>query len=197
MKKVFITFVAVVFINFLLIYIFGNRAESKSEGLRANKSLALIIDSLKIDKAKIYFFVDKSDYRLTVMSDTISLKSFPVVLGPDPVNDKIKQGDGCTPEGWFVIQSKYPHRNWNKFMWLDYPNKDSWKKHNEAIGKKLIEKNTDIGGEVGIHGVPAGTDNMIDIKYNWTAGCISLKNKDVDEIYPFVKPGSTKVFIQK
>ena len=82
-------------------------------------------------------------------------------------------------------------------MWLDYPNKASWKKYNEAIAKNMIPKNADIGGELGIHGVPAGTDRMIDERYNWTAGCISLKNGDVDEIYPFVQAGSTKVFVQK
>src|SRR5205085_1792856 len=189
MKKFLIALFIIVIASFALVYVCNSNPEKKS--------LATIIDSLKIDKAKIYFFIDKSEYRLYVMVDTLHLKSYAVVFGPDPLNDKIKQGDGCTPEGWFLIQSKYPHRSWNKFMLLDYPNKVSWKKHNDAIEKKLIGKNTGIGGEVGIHGVPAGTDKMIDEKYNWTAGCISLKNKDVDEIYAYVKAGSTRVFIQK
>ncbi|MBT3756536.1 MAG: L,D-transpeptidase, partial [Candidatus Cloacimonetes bacterium] len=46
------------------------------------------------------------------------------------------------------------------------------------------------GGEIGIHGVPAGYDNMIDEKYNWTLGCISLKNVDVNEIYKLIKVGT-------
>jgi lipoprotein-anchoring transpeptidase ErfK/SrfK len=37
--------------------------------------------------------------------------------------------------------------------------------------------------------VPAGSDDAIDQKQNWTLGCVSLKNKDVDEIYRFVFVG--------
>ena len=162
-----------------------------------SKTLKQIIDSLKINADKIYLVIDKSEYKLSVMrGDSTTIKSFPVVFGPDPVNDKLKQGDGCTPEGWFNIQSKYPHKSWNKFMWLNYPTRDSWRKHNEAVELKKIPSNSDIGGEIGIHGVPKNTDNMIDIKRNWTLGCISLKNKDVDEIYSCVKTG-TKVYIKK
>src|SRR6187397_2422672 len=120
MKKILILAASSALIIFLLIYFLCNNAESKSATGKVVKTLSVIIDSLKIDKTKIYLFVDKSEYSLTVMADTFHLKSYPVVFGPDPVNDKIKQGDGCTPEGWFVIQSKYPHRSWNKFMWLDY-----------------------------------------------------------------------------
>jgi murein L,D-transpeptidase YafK len=96
------------------------------------------------------------------------------------------QGDKCTPEGKFNIISKYPHREWSKFIWINYPNDDSWKKHNTAKSEGRIPKNAQIGGEVGIHGVPKGMDFLIDTKYNWTLGCISLKNKDVDELYPFI-----------
>jgi len=46
--------------------------------------------------------------------------------------------------------------------------------------------NAHIGGEIGIHGVPHGMDFIIDMKYNWTLGCISMKNKDIDEIYPYI-----------
>ena len=165
--------------------------------LNETKPLKQIIDSLKINTSKIYLLIDKSEYKLSVMSgDSTLIKSYAVVFGPDPVNDKLRQGDGCTPEGWFSIQSKYPHKSWNKFMWLDYPTADSWRKHNAAVVLKKIPSNSDIGGEIGIHGVPKNTDSMIDSKRNWTLGCISLKNNDVDEVYSCVKTG-TKVYIKK
>lgn len=71
-------------------------------------------------------------------------------------------------------------------MWIDYPNADSWKKHNAAKQQGKIPKDAKIGGEVGIHGVPDGYDFAIDVKQNWTLGCISLKNKDVIELYEFI-----------
>ena len=106
------------------------------------------------------------------------------------------QGDQCTPEGIFKVLSKYPHKSWSKFIWIDYPNAESWRKHNRAKQKGEIPKDAKIGGEIGIHGVPNGTDFLIDLKRNWTLGCIAMKNKDVNELYPYVKK-NTLVTIQK
>jgi murein L,D-transpeptidase YafK len=149
-------------------------------------SLSEVIDSLKIDKNRISILIDKSEFRLYVKSDQRIIKEYPVVFGKNPVDDKLMQGDHCTPEGTFHILSKYPHKEWSKFIWIDYPNKNSWKKHKDAKESGRIPRDAQIGGEVGIHGVPKGMDFLIDTKYNWTLGCISLKNKDVDEIYPYI-----------
>ncbi|MBN1186098.1 MAG: L,D-transpeptidase [Bacteroidales bacterium] len=149
-------------------------------------SLAEAIDSLNIDKSKISVLIDKSDFRLYVLADEVVLKEYSVVFGKTTGDDKLMQGDKCTPEGKFKMISKYPHKDWSKFIWIDYPNDDSWRKHNAAKRDGIIPKNAQIGGEVGIHGVPKGMDYLIDLKYNWTLGCISLKNKDIDELYPFI-----------
>lgn len=159
-------------------------------------SLAEIMDSLKVDRKTVSILIDKSDYRLYFISDGTLLKEYPVVFGKNVNDDKLMQGDRCTPEGSFHMVSKYPHKEWSKFIWIDYPNKSSWEKYNRAIQVGLIPKNAPIGGEVGIHGVPNGMDMLIDTKYNWTLGCISMKNKDVDEIYPFIT-ANTLIKIQK
>ena len=145
-----------------------------------------IADSLKIKKSKVNILIVKHEYRLYFVADTLKLKSYPVVFGFNPVDDKQKEGDGCTPEGTFKIKAKYPHKDWSKFIWIDYPNKDSWKKFQKAKDSGKIPKNASIGGDVGIHGVHNGADYAIDKKQNWTLGCISLKNHDIDEIYDFV-----------
>jgi len=148
--------------------------------------LAEAIDSLNIDKSKISVLIDKSDFRLYVRAGELVLKDYPVVFGKNTIDEKLMQGDKCTPEGKFNMISKYPHKDWSKFIWINYPNEDSWKKHNVAKNEGRIPRDAKIGGEVGIHGVPKGMDFLIDTKYNWTLGCISLKNKDVDELYPFI-----------
>lgn len=99
------------------------------------------------------------------------------------------QGDQCTPEGTFTIRDYYPHKSWSKFIWIDYPNEASWEKHAFAKEKGQIPEDAKIGGEIGIHGVPEGYDYAIRDKYNWTLGCISLTNKDVNEIYTYVFTG--------
>lgn len=160
-----------------------------------NKPLESIIDSLNLDTKRLWLHVDKSDYALSVYIDSQLLKRYPIVLGFNPKDDKMREGDGCTPEGTFELIDLYPHAKWSKFMWIGYPNDDSWRKFeaNKATGR--IGAADGIGGEVGIHGVPDGMDALIDEGNNWTLGCVSLKNKDVDEIYGAVRKG-TKVVIE-
>jgi murein L,D-transpeptidase YafK len=164
----------------------SNRSDNESTYPNQKVSLKKLIDSLNIDPVSVRVLIVKSKYELSVWSDTIELKIFPVVFGGNPVDDKLREGDRCTPEGEFKIRSKYPHKSWSKFIWLDYPNAVSWEKHNDAVKKGIIPGDSKIGGEVGIHGVPKNCDFAIDQRQNWTWGCISLKNKDVGELYEVV-----------
>ncbi|MBL6449219.1 L,D-transpeptidase [Fulvivirga sp. 29W222] len=148
-----------------------------------------LMDSLKVDKKKLRILIDKSEYKLTLYSEDVRVKEYPVVFGGDPVGDKLMEGDERTPEGVFSIRGFYPHKSWSKFIWIDYPTQDSWKKHKQAKKEGLIPETAKIGGEIGIHGVPAGYDHAIDYKMNWTLGCVSLKNKDVNEIYKYIYEG--------
>lgn len=141
------------------------------------------------------FRVDKSDRRFMVLVEDSLLKSYACVLGEQPVGDKFCQGDRRTPEGTFTFRSKRVHPQWHKFIWVDYPNAESWKRFNERKAKGWIPDGRDIGGEIGIHGVPEGKDHWIDAGSDWTWGCIALKNADVDEIYPYIRPGSTWIEI--
>jgi len=159
-------------------------------------ALADLLDSLSVPPEGIHIAIDKSDYILSIVSDTIILKQYPVVFGRNPVDDKLRQGDRCTPEGRFRVRTKYPHRSWDKFIWIDYPTEDSWKKHRQAKRDGIIGESAGIGGEIGIHGVPAGRDNLIDLRLNWTLGCVSMKNRDINDFYPFIRTG-TPVIIHK
>jgi murein L,D-transpeptidase YafK len=177
-----------------LFFISCHAQETSNKNYR--QSLSELIRSNHLDASGISILIDKSDYKLYIRIDSLVLKEYPVVFGKRENNDKLMQGDKCTPEGHFKIISKYPHKSWSKFIWLNYPNDESWKKHNEAINSGKIPPDADIGGEVGIHGVPKGMDYLIDAGYNWTLGCISMKNRDVDEIYPYITK-STSIEIRK
>lgn len=169
-------------------------SDSSKKHINYHLTAKKVLDSLKLDKRKVYIQIEKSKRTLFLKVGETIVKSYPVVLGFNPTDDKMKEGDGCTPEGTFKIQSQYPHKSWNKFIWIDYPNAESKKKFAERKKKGLIPKNAKIGGEIGIHGVPKGTDMFIDMGKDWTLGCISLKNKDVSEVYSLVKAG-TKIII--
>jgi murein L,D-transpeptidase YafK len=164
--------------------------------VNCNQKLQDVIESSHVNIHDLVIKIDKSEYTLSVICDTIVLKEYPVVFGKNPMDDKLMEGDRCTPEGTFNIVSKYPHKSWSKFIWINYPTNDSWRKHNAAKKDGIIPKDANIGGELGIHGVPEGMDKLIDHRLNWTLGCISLKNKDVNELYPYISD-SAVIVIEK
>lgn len=147
------------------------------------KTLTEILEKEGIKKEELSLNIKKSDFTLEVLHADSVLKSFPMVLGGNPKGQKLMEGDLKTPEGKFKIRNLYPHNKWSKFIWVDYPTEESYKNHEAAKRNGLIPAEATIGGEIGIHGVPAGNDNWIDMRENWTLGCVSLKNSDIDEIY--------------
>jgi murein L,D-transpeptidase YafK len=163
--------------------------------INGNIPLKEIITKAGYKKQKGWIHIDKSNLILSYMQDKTIVKQFPVVLGGNPVDDKRREGDQCTPEGWFSIRALYPHRSWSYFMWIDYPTKESWSKHKTSKQKGEIPQNATIGGEVGIHGVPEGYNTLVEEKIHWTLGCISLKTEHIKELYAYSFQGM-KVFIE-
>ncbi len=148
----------------------------------------MIVDT--IDTSQTSILIEKSKYRLTLYYRQQPIKSYRVVFGQNPVGNKTKEGDYKTPEGIFKIRDLYPHPSWSKFLWLDYPNSTSWRKHFDAKLNGKIGLLDSVGSEVGIHGVDRNSESFIDKKFNWTWGCISLKNRAIDEIYSVVRVGT-------
>jgi murein L,D-transpeptidase YafK len=144
----------------------------------------------------VYIIVDKSDYELQVYDDEGWYATYPVVFGSKSLDDKMMEGDRRTPEGTFRIISKRPHNRWHKMLMLDYPNKDSWDKFNRRKAMGLIPRSARIGGGIALHGTWPNDNIVVDDYTNWTQGCVSLRNSDLDEIFEFIQPG-TKVVIRK
>ncbi|MER3498777.1 MAG: hypothetical protein C4308_09175 [Chitinophagaceae bacterium] len=144
----------------------------------------------------VYIVIDKSDYELNVYDDKGWYATYPVVFGNSSLADKKMEGDRNTPEGNFKIVSKRIHEKWDRFMAIDYPNKESYEKFELRKRRGEIPGNAKIGGSIGIHGTWPNDDYIIDRYKNWTQGCISMKNYDVEDLYSYVKPG-TRVIIRK
>jgi len=179
------------FSYFCLFLLFSCKNEINSTETSEKK-----LNQLLPEDTFVNIFIDKSEYTLAIFTADTLVKKYNVVFGGNPVDDKHKEGDKRTPEGVFGMRDKYPHRNWSKFIWIDYPNADSWEKFNQRKANGIIKEGETIGGEVGIHGVPEGKDHLIDDKHNWTLGCISMKNNDINEIYPYITK-QTQITIQK
>lgn len=181
---------------FLFLLVACSSIDEGSDHKVVYKNYSPPLDQLISADDDIAIHVIKSEYVLHIVAADTIVKSYPIVLGKNPIDDKRCEGDMCTPEGKFYIRDKYPHKSWNKFLWVDYPSKESWQKPQNAKSKGLIPEDATIGSEVGIHGVPEGKDYLVDEAKNWTWGCVSMKNKDVEEIYPYVVVNKTPIIIK-
>jgi lipoprotein-anchoring transpeptidase ErfK/SrfK len=184
----------------------GNKIESTKDkdGSKVTTTTILIPPVLNrkfsmdtIDTDSVMIRVQKSKHRLQVYHKGRLLTAYKCVFGANPVEPKKCEGDKCTPEGTFTIQTCKDHAKWDKFMLIDYPNEESRRQFEENKRNKVIPTTASIGGLVGIHGIWHDGDTVIDMKHNWTDGCISLKNADVAELSKLIKPGITKIMIVK
>jgi murein L,D-transpeptidase YafK len=178
---------------FLIFACQSNLSELKGKN---QKSLKTIVSERKISGDDLKVFIEKGKRTLSVFYKEEKLISYPCVLGFSSTGDKMKEGDGKTPEGKFGIRSMYKHKSWSYFIWIDYPNEDSWKRFNTRKKSGEIDSKATIGGEIGIHGVPSGNDDLIKNVSDWTLGCVSLTTNDITDLYQSISL-KTKIEIVK
>jgi murein L,D-transpeptidase YafK len=159
------------------------------------KKTSLVKKTIPYYNTKITLVVDKSEYELRVFDSEGWLATYPVVFGNKNLADKKMEGDRCTPEGTFRIINKNPNHKWDKFILFDYPTAESYQKFNQRKANGEIPQDANIGGSVGIHGTWPDSDNVVDNYINWTEGCISMKNDDVEELFALL-PLYSKLIIQ-
>ncbi len=147
--------------------------------------------------------VNKTKRKLYLLAGNRVVRIYPVSLGFDPVNDKVRQGDGRTPEGKFYVCTKNPQSRFHLSLGISYPTIEdaerglkqgliTRKEYDQiawAIKKgKRPPWSTRLGGAICIHG--GG------VAWNWTQGCIALNNRDMEELFKIV-PTGTPVIIEK
>lgn len=122
--------------------------------------------------------VDKSDRKMYLFHHHDLLKSYDIALGFAPEGHKEFEGDGKTPEGVYYISHKNPDSNFHLSLGISYPN-DADRAYAKAAGKEP-------GGDIFIHGGPVKPITRRD----WTWGCISVTDREMEMIYAMVKPGT-------
>jgi murein L,D-transpeptidase YafK len=170
----------------------GNSAKAKTVSGTTSKRTPF--KSMPV--APVRIVIDKSSYELYVYDKLGWFATYPVVFGSNNLDDKKMEGDKKTPEGNFKIANKRVHEKWERYLGLDYPTKESLDKFRQRKQRGEVPSNASPGGGIGIHGTWPNEDYMIDRYKNWTNGCISLKNEDVQDLYSYV-PVGTPVTIRK
>lgn len=130
--------------------------------------------------------VEKAARKLTLLRQGDVMYSYDIRLGFDPVGQKVKEGDGKTPEGHYKIDRRNDRSAFHLSLGLNYPT--------AAQKDAAREKGIDPGGDIFIHGQPNGLGDSPDLigglPYDWTEGCIALSNKDMREIWQHVALGT-------
>jgi lipoprotein-anchoring transpeptidase ErfK/SrfK len=144
-----------------------------------------------------WILIRKSDRTLSVFDADHRVKTYAVVLGADPADPKLYEGDRRTPEGEYHVIAKHVHPEWQRFLLLDYPNADDRQVYIWRRTKGLVPARggqvAGTGGAIGIHGTV--NDELNRDGVNWTYGCISLLSRDIRDLYDIV-PVGTRVVIE-
>jgi murein L,D-transpeptidase YafK len=127
--------------------------------------------------------VNKAARRMYLLSGNTALRAFDVQLGSHPVGHKMMEGDGRTPEGYYMIDRRNPNSDYHLSVGISYPNEQDMARA-QAMG-------VSPGGNIFIHGTPHAKHRTVD----WTAGCIAVTNDEIEEIYAMVREG-TPILIQ-
>ncbi len=122
----------------------------------------------------------KADRKLYLLNGKTALKVYRVNLGFAPIGAKKFQGDGRTPEGHYTINRRNPNSAYYLSIGISYPNAADI-----AYARKMGK---DPGGDIFIHGGP--TQWRDKARADWTAGCISVSNREMREIYAMVQDGT-------
>jgi len=148
--------------------------------------LVLFVSSVAYASGTIHadkVIVIKNEKLLLLLHNGKILKSYKVSIGRNP-GRRVRQGDNRTPEGTYVIDRRNPRSSFYKALHISYPN---------ASDIRLArELGVSPGGEVSIHGLPKGFEDLgaYHADFNWTRGCIAVSNEEMDEIWELVADGT-------
>lgn len=120
--------------------------------------------------------VHKAARKMYLLHNSEVLEEYDVALGFAPVGHKQFEGDGKTPEGTYFINRHNPKSRFHLSVGISYPNPQD-KAFAEAQGKSP-------GGDIMIHG---RSDYKGRNKGDWTAGCIAVTDKEMEEVYSMVR----------
>ncbi|MCA0273423.1 MAG: L,D-transpeptidase [Proteobacteria bacterium] len=126
--------------------------------------------------------VEKSARRLTVYRDGEALRTYRVALGFSPVGDKVRQGDGKTPEGLFRINRRNAASAFHLSLGIDYPQK--------AHVIRARSGGYSPGGDIFIHGQPNSFAGKPTLRRDWTAGCIAVSDSEIEELWRITPMGT-------
>lgn len=128
--------------------------------------------------------VSKSESQLHLERAGKRFASFKVAFGGQPKGHKREEGDQRTPEGKYVLDSRNERSAFYKSIHISYPN--------GADQTAAKARGVSPGGDIMIHGQRNGWGWLAPVAqlFDWTDGCVALKNSDMDKVWDAVEAGT-------
>lgn len=177
--------------------LFSSRTRPVAKGARSAPASAVPVP-VPSAPDQLHVVVSKNARRLVLYRGDQELRSFPIVLGPNSVGNKQREGDKRTPEGTYYVCEKNEKSKYYLFIGISYPNAEDAARglqaglitqpQHDAIVRAIAARKTPpwytrLGGQIGLHG--GGT------AWNWTEGCVALENGDMRDLYALIRVGAT------
>jgi murein L,D-transpeptidase YafK len=133
--------------------------------------------------------VEKSLKRLSVFRGGERIKTYRVALGRNPVGPKQEEGDMKTPEGTYKIDRRNAQSSFHLALHISYPSDED--------NQRAAERGVSAGSDIMIHGIQNGRGwiGAFHRWKDWTAGCIALTDKEIEELWR-VTPDGTSIEIR-
>jgi murein L,D-transpeptidase YafK len=145
--------------------------------------LACLSDATAAERVDLVH-VDKSERRMSLLSNGKVLRSYRIALGANPIGHKLQEGDERTPEGRYVLDWRNPNSCCMRSLHVSYPNAAD-----KAAARRL---GVDPGGMIMIHGQVNGFGwwGWLIQLFDWTNGCIAVTDAEMLEIWDMVQVGT-------
>lgn len=145
---------------------------------------AVVVNAATPSQQADRIVIMKSARQLELLRNGKVIRVYRVCLGSNPIGAKERQGDGKTPEGIYRIDSRNADSKFHRALHVSYPNAAD-----EARARRM---HLSPGGEIMIHGVPNRWRwlSFVFQHIDWTAGCIAVKDDEIEEIWRLVPNGT-------
>lgn len=137
--------------------------------------------------------------------DALVSECFSVTMGPASQDGpKLARGDMRTPEGWYFVTHRNEKSAYYRSLGISYPSMadvergiangtvvypDVQSVADAYNTGKAPPQSTPLGGDIMIHGNPRRWTN------EWTLGCVSLMNADLDKVIALSPPGTAVLIL--
>lgn len=161
------------------------KSDAVNQDFPVKKGVAEAMKGAKMCRV-VKLLVEKGKRKMSLFYGDELQKTYEVRLGFTPKGKKEKRNDGKTPEGVYSVQYKNAKSQFYKSFAVSYPNQDDL--------SNARKKGFDTGGDIMIHGLP--NNSTLGQKFDhwrgkdWTAGCIAVKNEEMDELWRVVDQGA-------